>query len=366
MTNTQEEYTDTATFLEDANIEPRDKGIGGSDIATNVGLNKHQSVWDVWATLTGRKERFKGNIATKTGTELEPWVADVYRKKYGVSLLGPIASILEGYVRRSPDRLILDKNAILEVKTSLSYGARNIWGEEADGVEAVPDMYNCQVRWYMAAPYDLSKLSCYESNDPLEAHMLLHGKTWTPEYTDFAVFMTGPEHSNYRVHHDPEISATLLEEADKFWRHNILKDIEPPPDGSAAAAKHLTERFKEATEHMKEPDTHTQNLILEYRKLSLLNKRIEKAMAKRKQNIQHYIGEDRGVTGDFGKITWYTQARKSFDKNTLYQALMKHVPRETLDRLFASANKVNETRIFRSSWSDKNDPTPQEISSWLD
>lgn len=366
MTPTLPAYRSTSDFLDDPDMKPIAKGIGGSDIATIVGMNKHESVWDVWAKLTGRKERFQGNVATTTGTELEPWVADVYRKKHNVSLVGPIAPLIEGYVRRSPDRLILEKNAILEVKTSLSYGARNIWGDESEGVEAVPDMYNCQVRWYMASPYDLRAVNTYDDFLALESHALIHGPTWTPEYTDIAVFMTGPEHRYYRIHHDQEISDTLLEEADKFWRHHVLKDIEPPPDGSKAAAKHLTERFKETTEHIKKPDATTQKLIDEYRKLSLLNKRIEKAMAKRKQNIQLCIGEDRGLGGSFGKITWYTQARKSFSKDTLYQSLMKHVPRETLDHLFSAANTVNETRIFRTSWSDKNDPTPQEISSCLD
>ena len=352
--------------MDDPNITPTQRGIGGSDIAAIVGMNKHQSAWDIWALITGRKPPFKGNEATRTGTELEPWVADVYRKKHGVCLQGPIAPLVEGHVRRSPDRLILDKKGILEVKTSLSYGARAIWGDEAEGVEGVPDMYNCQVRWYMSSPYDLRTLSTYEDLDAIESYALINGYTWTPEYTDFAVFMTGPEHRYYRVHHDPTISDTLLEEADKFWRNNILRDIEPDPYGSPAAAKHIAKRFKEATEEIKSPDSVTQNHIKEYRNLALLNKRIEKAMAKRKQIIQQFIGTDRGVKGDFGKITWYTQSRKSFSKDTLYQSLMKHIPRHTLDQLFSAANTTSETRVFRSSWRDKNDPALQEVQSCLD
>ena len=358
-------YVSTSDFLDDTSIEPRDKGIGGSDIATIVGLNPFASKWDLWATLTGRKKRFAGNVATNVGTKLEPYVADEYRLAKNVPLVGPIASTLEGIVRRSPDRLILPDNGILEVKTSLGYGARKMWGNEEDG--SIPDYYNTQARWYMSMPYDLSKLQTHNDDHfGLEAHILMRGSQWTAEYTDFAVFMTGPEHRYYRLYHDQEISDVLLEEADKFWKHHILRDIEPDPDGSASASKHLAKRFQEATQELKKPDPEVANIIQEYRKLDILNKRIEKALAKRKQFIQKFIAEDRGVQGDFGKITWYTQTRKSFNKDTLYQTLMKHLPRDIIDQCFKTANATKDTRVFLRSWSDTNDPTLEEISSCLD
>jgi putative phage-type endonuclease len=364
MTSTAEQYTPTSEFLEDESIEPRDKGIGGSDIATIVGLNPFASTWDLWATLTGRKKRFSGNVATSVGTKLEPYVADEYRLAKNVQLVGPVASTLDGIIRRSPDRLMLNEKAILEVKTSLGFGARKMWG--SDEVEGIPDYYNCQGRWYMSMPYDLSKLSTYEDFDAIETYCLMNSKIWAAEYIDYAVFMTGPEHRYYRLYHDQEISDTLLEEAEKFWKKHILRDIEPDPDGSTSAAKHISQRFKEATQEMKKPSVEIDPVIQEYRKLAILKKTIDRALSKRRQYIQTFIGEDRGVHGDFGKITWYTQARKTFDKDALYQMLMKHIPREVIDQCFATANKVKDTRVFLSSWSDTNDPTIEEVSSCLD
>ena len=357
-------YIATSDFLEDQTIEPRDKGIGGSDIATIVGLNPFSSKWDLWATLTGRKKRFSGNVATGVGTKLEPYVCDEYRLTKDVQLVGPTASTIDGIVRRSPDRLILQDNGILEAKTSLGYGARKMWGGSDDS--EIPDYYNTQARWYMSMPYDLSKLRTYEDFDAIETHILMNGKQWAAEYTDFAVFMTGPEHRYYRLYHDQEISDVLLEEAHKFWNQHVLRDIEPDPDGSASAAKHIAERFKETTQELKKPDAETSSIIDEYRKLYIFKKRIDKALAQRKQHIQTSIAEDRGIQGDFGKITWYTQTRKSFNKDTLYQTLMKHLPRDIIDQCFKTANAAKDTRVFLSSWSNTNDPTAEEVSSCLD
>jgi putative phage-type endonuclease len=178
-------YVSTSDFLDDTSIEPRDKGIGGSDIATIVGLNPFASKWDLWATLTGRKKRFTGNVATNVGTKLEPFVADEYRLAKNVQLVGPVASTLEGIVRRSPDRLMLQDNGILEVKTSLGYGARKMWGTESEG--SIPDYYNTQARWYMSMPYDLSKLQTYDDFDVLETHILMNGSQWTLSLTQMAV-----------------------------------------------------------------------------------------------------------------------------------------------------------------------------------
>ena len=338
-------YISTSDFL-DSDIPGIQKGIGGSDIAAIVGLSPHKSSWDVWATITGRAERFKGNIATETGNELEDWIADVYRKKHDEQLVGPTSPYVDGFMRRSPDRLMLDSKAVLEVKSSLGYGARNIWSSP----DTAPDWVNAQCRWYMAKPYDLRNLTCYAESDAIETYALLNGYKWVPEYADIAAFVTGPDHLYYRLYHDPDIAAVMLQEADKFWRHHILKDIEPDPEGSSAAAEHIAKRFKESTEVMKEPDHTIMPAIQKLAKLDPQRKQLEKECKALQLKIKAFIGEDRGLKGDFGSITWYTQARKRFDKDLAYQHLMNHLPRHVIDDVWKNAIKTSESRTFRPTW----------------
>tara|TARA_R110001583_G_scaffold138602_2_gene290366 strand:- start:2039 stop:3085 length:1047 start_codon:yes stop_codon:yes gene_type:complete len=338
-------YISTSDFL-DSDIPGIQKGIGGSDIAAIVGLSPHKSSWDVWASITGRAERFKGNIATETGNELEDWVADVYRRKHSERFVGPTAPYIDGFMRRSPDRLMLESKAVLEVKTSLGYGARNIWPSP----DTSPDWVNAQCRWYMAKPYDLRDLASYDDSLNIEKYALLHGHEWVPEYADIAAFVTGPDHLYYRLYHDPDIAEVMLQEADKFWRHHILKDIEPDPEGSSAAAEHIAKRFKESTETMKEPDHTIMPAIQKLAKLDPQRKQLEKECKALQMKIKAFIGEDRGLKGDFGSITWYTQARKRFDKDLAYQRLMSHLPRHVIDDVWKNAITTSESRTFRPTW----------------
>tara|TARA_R110002012_G_scaffold213770_1_gene384850 strand:+ start:615 stop:1661 length:1047 start_codon:yes stop_codon:yes gene_type:complete len=339
------EYISTSDFL-DSDIPGIQKGLGGSDIAAIVGLNPKKTRWDVWAQITGRAEPFYGNNATRTGNELEDWVADVYRRNHNAQLVGPTAPYIDGYMRRSPDRLMLETNSLLEVKTSLGYGARNIWPDP----NTAPDWVNAQCRWYMSKPYDLRNLVTYSDSDAVETHALLNGYTWTAEHADIAAFITGPDHLYFRLYHDPEIAADMLSEADKFWRQHILRDIEPDPDGSDAAAKHISKRFKESTETMKAPDATVMPKIQQLAKLDPKLKKLTKEVNALKAGIKKYIGEDRGIKGDFGSITWYTQVRKTFDRDLAYQALMDHLPRHVIDAVWKQAFKQTESRTFRPTW----------------
>jgi len=347
---TSEKFIEVSDFLEDESIPAITKGIGGSDIGAIMGYHDKRSAWDVWATMTGKAERFHGNDATDAGTAFEPFVADTYSRRKGVQLVGPTSPVIDGFMRRSPDRFILQEKALLEVKTSLGFGAGKMWGAEPDGPAAIPNYVVAQVQWYMAKPYQLNELVAQHGQHSIETYALLNGNEFTPEYTDVAAFVTKPQHKYYRVYHDPESAAELMQVAEDFWRKHIVRGIEPDADHSEAAAKHLAKRFEQTTEEMKAPSSDTMPMIkaLQDKHPKLL--KLEKEVKGLKAAICKAIGEDRGFKGDFGSLTWYTQSRNNFNKDLLYQNLMAHLPREVIDRLFASSKKPSETRILRATW----------------
>ena len=129
-------------------VNDRKGFIGGSDIAAVMGLSRWTSALQLWAEKTGAVEpKDLSDIeAVILGTELEDFVAQKFSKKTGLS------------VRRSPkiyehseypqfkcqvDRLIEKSDALLEVKTTSGWKAREWAGEE------IPAEYILQVNWQL-------------------------------------------------------------------------------------------------------------------------------------------------------------------------------------------------------------------------
>ena len=52
--------------------------IGGSDAGAVIGLNPYRSAYKLWAEKTGKLPGFEGNVATKVGSFLEEFVAQMF------------------------------------------------------------------------------------------------------------------------------------------------------------------------------------------------------------------------------------------------------------------------------------------------
>ena len=69
-------------------LAEREKGIGGSDAGTIVGVNKYNSPLQLWSEKTHTTPRtFTGNSATKWGHILEPVIAEAYAKDTGKAIV---------------------------------------------------------------------------------------------------------------------------------------------------------------------------------------------------------------------------------------------------------------------------------------
>lgn len=364
-------HTTVEAFLEDESIDPKLKGIGGSDVATILGLNKHQSAWELWAELQGNKGRFKGNTATRVGHDQEPYICKTYAKKHSASLVGPLAPMVDGWFRRNPDRLWLAEKRIIEAKSSLGYGADKIWGPEADGIEAIPEYVNLQVRWYMAKPYDLIEMSeqnrvgkCLDA-EALEQAAVMYGRYWQPESTDIAVFKTGPEHRYYRVYHDQSISDDLLNAVDDWWTKHIIKGIEPDPDGTDAYEKQLREKAKQSTEVIKKSTEDIDKAIQTYHSTGAAITKLEKKHKKARQEIIKYIDEDKGIESSLGTLTFSTEHRSNLNKEMLFNNMLEHLPREIVKQILDKSKKSAEIRRLRKKMKDAPDTSPKTISEYL-
>ena len=103
----------------------RRNGIGGSDMAALLGLNKWRSVLDVWLDKTGQTEPdTEGNRFTYWGIKLEALVADEFALQTGYKVRNnnfTLQSDEHPWMLANIDREIVGVDAGLECKTASAY-----------------------------------------------------------------------------------------------------------------------------------------------------------------------------------------------------------------------------------------------------
>ena len=114
-------------------LEDRRKGIGGSDVATVLGLNKYKSVYQLWLEKTDQIEVTSAQSeAAYWGNTLEEVVAEEFSKRTGKKVRRR-NRVFEHpkypFLRANIDRDIVGENAVLECKTANQYLA-NEWDDD--------------------------------------------------------------------------------------------------------------------------------------------------------------------------------------------------------------------------------------------
>jgi putative phage-type endonuclease len=197
------------------------KGIGGSDIATVLGVNKYKSARRLWAELTGavQREDISDKPAVKMGHKLEPVVADLFAEETGYTVRKNNWILQHDsidYLYANIDREVWlpdGTKAVLEIKTA-NVNMKKMWQSDS-----VPKEYMAQVQFYLM-------ITGYQ-----KAFM--------------AVLIGGVDFDYWIIERDDLIISEIETAAAAFW-HCVENGIEPPTDGSEDAAKLLLESFQEA------------------------------------------------------------------------------------------------------------------------
>ncbi|EMF0299936.1 YqaJ viral recombinase family protein, partial [Enterococcus hirae] len=225
-------------------LEDRKRGIGGSDVATVLGLNKYKSPYQLWLEKTGQIElKDSESEPAYWGNVLEEVVAKEFQERTGKKVRRRnqvFEHPLHPFLRANIDRDVVGENAILECKTANQFFSKEWEGEE------VPLSYLCQVQHYMNV---LNKDYCY-----------------------IAVLIGGQRFIWKRVERDQELIDIITERLVDFWETNIIGGEEPLIDGSKATSDFLKERYSEldSTEIMLHADY---DVLLDQKEELLKNKK---------------------------------------------------------------------------------------------
>jgi putative phage-type endonuclease len=281
----------------------RKKGIGGSDIAALLGLNKkYKSPMNLYLEKIGEAPDSEvyvvdengafvsGNEAAYWGNKNEETVAKEFALRTGMKVRRRNAILQHEkypYFLANVDRLIAGKREGLECKTASEY-LKGEWDEES-----VPDAYFVQCQWYMA-------ITGY--------------KVW-----HLAVLIGGNKFRHFKIERDDELIQILEERASDFWLNHVVAKVPPAWDGGEASTDLLNALYPEAVDdHIDLPDLYDEKL----KRHDELKDQL-KELTEEKKGIENEIKglmEDKKFAFVNGrKCTWSRFSVEKFDKKALQQ-----------------------------------------------
>jgi putative phage-type endonuclease len=197
--------------------DARFKGIGGSEIASILGINNFKSRYVLWMEKAGIIPRNQDdNPLFEWGHRLEPVIIEKFAEahpEYQVLPGGSWRNKDRPYQLANPDGRLINKETgefeILEIKTSMTGVG---WGP---GPNDIPAKYVAQVRWY------------------------LDTFGWTSAH--ICVLIGLGDYREYRIFADPAKTIEMRDAAAGF-AHSLQAGQAPPIDGGEDTYTFLRER----------------------------------------------------------------------------------------------------------------------------
>lgn len=272
-------------------LEDRRKGIGGSDVATVLGLNKYKSPYQLWLEKTGQVEVTSAQSeAAYWGNTLEEVVAEEFSKRTGKKVRKR-NQVFEHpkypFLRANIDRDVVGENAVLECKTANQFLA-NEWDDDE-----IPIQYICQVQHYM--------------------------NVLNLDYVYIAVLIGGQKFVWKKMDRDQELIDMITDRLVEFWTENVEKGIEPAIDGSKATSDFLTQRYLDTEGNQTELNGKFDENIEDLVRLKSNRKILDEDITLLENELKQALGKAEATIGITPNniVSWKKTQSKRIDKKKL-------------------------------------------------
>ena len=191
--------------------------IGGSDAGAIIGLNPYNSAFSVWAEKTGQTPEFEGNISTRVGTYLEDLVAKLFMEETGKQVQRMNFTLVNSdypWACANIDREVIGEDAVLEIKTTTSFGAI----KKFRSGEYPEQWYGQMVHYLAVTGAKKAYLAALENNRELRV---------------------------FELDRDEEEIKALMDAEREFWNTYVLPKKTPPVDGHSATSEAIKKIFSE-------------------------------------------------------------------------------------------------------------------------
>lgn len=275
-------------------LNARRTGIGGSDVASVLGLNPWRTPYDLWMDKTGQVPHGEENAAMHFGTILEQVVADEFVLRTGKKIRRDNQMHRTGkdnFQIANLDRVVVGEDAILECKTANAFRSDD-WGEsQEDEIIAnqvvtehkIPLYYETQIQWYMGV--------CKKSKAYL------------------AVLIGGQDFRIYCIAFNQTIYASLVEKCQAFWFENVVANVAPKPINIEDVKK----LYAKDNGEMLEASNEIATAIGEYKTKASQVKSLKKELDSLQNIICTALGEAQGfLIGGQIAATYKTCQRKAY------------------------------------------------------
>lgn len=276
------ELLDIREVGREAWLEARDLGLGGSDCAAALGLNKWKTPYQLWAEKTGIAAPVEENEAMRWGNLLEDIIANEFGDRTGLiprKNTKLFVSNAYDWLRATPDFFVTDGGVVggVQVKNTSAYLAHDWEG-------GIPDAVHCQVMHEMAVT----------------------GLT----FTYVVALVGGNKLVWHRIERDEAIIHALIGKLEAFWE---LVQTKTPPPLSSGDSDTMSALYPESTaaKHITLSQGYDA-LCQEY----LDAKRFEKAATERVDELaarlKAEVADAESARAGKFEITWKTQHRASY------------------------------------------------------
>ena len=270
----------------------RRNSIGGSDVSAILGFNKYRSAYQTWLDKTGKIdiEENEPSEAAYWGNQLEDLVAKEFNRRTGIKIRNDNKMHFKKdkpFLSANIDRAIVGENSFLECKTASEW----LRGEWVD--EEIPAAYMFQIQHYM--------------------------NVLDYEYCYIAALIGGNKFIWKKVERDQELIDLVERRLTEFWEVNVLQDIAPPIDGSAATTDFIKQQYKDEGpgELMLQKDTdEALDAMLE---IDESIKQLKESKAAIENELKNKLGEAEANTAISPKrlITWKSITSNRLDAKKL-------------------------------------------------
>lgn len=268
-------------------------GIGGSDVASIMGINRYRSPMEVWLEKTGRKPSpdLSDNEKVEWGNRLEGAVRQKFRDAHpelevtemGVTLVDkarPWAHAnLDGRIQDG------DSTGVLEIKT-VGAERRHDWDD------GVPDYYMAQVTHYLAVT------------------------GWGFAYV--AALFGGQHYEEWRIERDEDDVSAVSDLVDTFWHGFVEADVPPQLVGTGNEARALLDSHQTGAGESAPDDVDEFNTVAwDYER-----HRRDEADAKRAKDmcanrLRGMVGDNKSLVSDIFRVTWSRRTTTRLDQRRL-------------------------------------------------
>jgi putative phage-type endonuclease len=302
-------FTKTADMDRDEWLEWRKKGIGGSDAAAIVGLDRYKSAFEVYAEKLGLKTEEPDNEAMRQGRDLEEYVVKRFEEATGKKTRRRNAILQHPdypFMLANIDRWVVGENAGLECKTTSVLNPTKFSKGEYQANYYVQCMHYMAVtgaeKWYLA--------------------VLVLNKA-------FHVF---------EIERDEDEIKALIEAEKDFWENHVMKQIPPQPNGGESA-KELIKQLYPSVNRESTALFGYEGKIKRYLELEEQIKQLTQEQEAIKQELQLAL-QDAEIGHAQGYIVeWKVQTRQNLDTNRL----KKEMP-EIYEKFLKPAQAI---RVFK-------------------